>query len=101
MIMEKVHFEYAQIKPKGLFVADSLWALQRGNLLPGPPSKEFLRGNPKSKKTSFIELLLARRSIVNYLLSLSGEQFLRPLWLGIVLRCNHGPVMAWSSQLLL
>jgi hypothetical protein len=55
MIMEKVHFEYAQIKPKGLFVVDSLWALQRGNLLPGPPSKEFLRGNPKSKKTSFIE----------------------------------------------
>ena len=61
----------------GLFVVDSLWALRRANLLPGVPSKEFLKGNSKSKKTSYIEVLLTRWRIVTHLLSLSGEQFLK------------------------
>lgn len=56
---------------------DSLWALQRANLLPSVPSKEFLMGNSKSKKPSYIEVPLARWRIVTHLLSLSDEQFVK------------------------
>lgn len=50
-----------------------MWALQQADKLPFAPSKEFLKGNPKNKKTSFVEILVTRRLLRDHLLHLASD----------------------------
>ena len=60
---------------RGLYCCDALLSLQKAGLLPGAPSRDFLKG-VKAKKTSYVEVLIARRRLRDYLLDLvpDGEQ---------------------------
>lgn len=60
---------------RGLYCCDALLSLQKAGLLPGAPSRDFLKG-VKAKKTSYVEVLIARRKLRDYLLDLvpEGEQ---------------------------
>ncbi len=58
---------------QGLYVIDALWSLQQADKLPSAPSKEFLKGNPKNKKTSFVEILVTRRLLRDHFLRLASD----------------------------
>lgn len=65
--------------PADLYVIDVLWSMQQANLLPAPPSKEMLKGNPKNEETSYCEVLVARRLLRDRLFGLcchEGQQAL-------------------------
>ena len=50
------------------------WCLLSKNDEPEGKSKDFLRGDTKARKTSFVEVLLLRKQLLNFLMDLMPEE---------------------------